>query len=137
MKRISQEDVFPRETGCDEPEPHPIPYWIDVAPAAEFPPGQSRLVEDGNAGIAVFNVDGIYHALSDTCTHEGFALLGSGLAPETLVQGAEIVCPRHGARFCLRTGAALNPPACLPLARYPVRVERGMVQILPHPLPEG
>ena len=107
----------------------PISHWIDVARAEEFGPGQSRLVGGDAARIAVFNLDGGYYALEDRCSHEGFPFLGCGLPPEDLLEGDELVCPRHGARFCLRTGAALTPPAHEPAATFPVRVQNGVVQV--------
>ena len=46
-----------------------------------------------------------------------------------MVEGEEVICPRHGARFSLVTGAALTPPAYEPVATFPVRVEEGVVQV--------
>ncbi|MEJ2760753.1 MAG: non-heme iron oxygenase ferredoxin subunit [Gammaproteobacteria bacterium] len=103
--------------------------WIDVAPADEFGPGQGRLVDADDVLIAVFNLDGEYYAIEDKCTHDGSPFLGCGLEPEELLEGEELICPRHGARFCLRTGDALTPPAYEPAATFPVRIEDGMVQI--------
>jgi len=103
--------------------------WVDVAAAEDFGPGSSRLVELGSIMIAVFNVGGELCAIEDVCTHDGSPLLGCGLEPEDLLDGDQIICPRHGARFCLRTGAALTPPAYEPVATFPVRVERGVVQV--------
>ena len=45
------------------------------------------------------------------------------------IEGDEIVCPRHGARFSIRTGATLTAPAYEPVAKFPVRVENGVVQV--------
>lgn len=97
--------------------------WVDVAPAADFPPGAWRLLDVDGTNVAVFNVDGEYHAIEDVCTHDGGILTGG------LVQGEEIVCPRHGARFSLLTGDALSPPAYEPVAVFPVRIENGIVQV--------
>lgn len=96
--------------------------WIDVAPVPEFPPGTRRRLEAEGVAIAVFNVDGRYCAIEDLCSHAA-EILSSGQ-----VDGLEITCPRHGARFSLVTGAALSPPAYEPIAVFPVRVENGMVQ---------
>ena len=104
--------------------------WIDVALTDDFGPGQAQLVETDTASIAVFNLDGEYFALEDVCTHAGSPMLGCGLQPEDVIDGDQLICPRHGARFCIRTGAALTPPAYEPVPRYPVRVENGMVQVL-------
>jgi 3-phenylpropionate/trans-cinnamate dioxygenase ferredoxin subunit len=97
--------------------------WVDVAPAEELRPGQHRLVDIDDAEIAVFNVDGEFFAIEDVCTHDG-----GELACGVLVDDA-IECPRHGARFSLRTGAVLAPPAYEPIAVFPVRIENGMVQV--------
>ena len=97
--------------------------WIDVAATAELAPGQWRVVDADGTAIVVANVAGEFHAIEDVCTHDGGQLTGG------CVDGAEIVCPRHGARFCLKTGAALTPPAYEPTARFPVRIEGGRVQV--------
>jgi 3-phenylpropionate/trans-cinnamate dioxygenase ferredoxin component len=97
--------------------------WIDVAPDKELQPGQFRTVEVDGVLIAVFNVDGEYHAIEDVCTHDGGTLTGG------VVDGDEVTCPRHGAHFSIKTGEALSPPAYEPVATFPVRVENGMVQV--------
>lgn len=97
--------------------------WVNVAPAVELPPGSSRVVNVENAQIAVFNLEGRYYAIEDVCTHDG-GELASGIR-----EGDVIVCPRHGARFSIKTGAVLAPPAYEPVATFPVRVENGMVQV--------
>ncbi len=73
--------------------------------------------------VAVFNLDGELHAIEDICTHDG-GELASGV-----VDGDAIVCPRHGARFSIRTGEVLAPPAYEPVAVFPVRIEKGRVQV--------
>ena len=107
--------------------------WIDIAAEADIGEGQARLVEDNGTRIAVFNLGGRFYAMEDTCTHDGWALLGSGLAPETLIEGDQIICPRHGARFCIRTGEALTPPAFEPAKTHAVRVENGRLLLRRHP----
>lgn len=97
--------------------------WIDVAAVADFPPGSRRTLDAAGTPIAVFNVDGAYYAIEDLCTHEAETLSGGRL------EGCEIVCPRHQARFSLRTGAALCPPAYEAVATFPVRVASGRVQV--------
>jgi 3-phenylpropionate/trans-cinnamate dioxygenase ferredoxin subunit len=105
--------------------------WIDVAPQAEFGEGQTRTVETGKTSIAVVKLEGEYYAFENVCSHEGWEFLGCGIPADELIKGDEIMCPRHGARFAIRTGEALTPPAFEPLRTYPVRVENGMVQIRP------
>lgn len=97
--------------------------WIDVAPVAEFAPGSCRRVDADGVAIAVFNAGGRYCAIEDLCSHEAEAL-----SPGK-VEGFEVTCPRHGARFSLITGDALSPPAYEPVAVFPVRLENGMVQV--------
>ena len=103
--------------------------WIDIVPEEDFGPGSARLVEVDGVAIAVFNLDGEIFAVQDHCSHNDFPLLGCGLEPRDLIDGDQIICPRHGARFCLRTGRALTPPACEPLACFPVRVNNGTIQL--------
>ena len=67
----------------------------------------------------LFNLDGQYYAIADVCTHDAGQLSGG------TVEGDIIVCPRHGARFCIRTGEALSAPAYEPTDTFPVRVHDG------------
>lgn len=103
--------------------------WFHVAKQDEFLPGESRLVDVDNVMVAVFNLNGEYFAIEDKCTHDGVPMLGMGMPAEDIVDGAEIVCPRHGARFCIKSGAALTAPAFEATETFPVRVEDGMVQV--------
>ena len=97
--------------------------WIDVAPQAGFTAGQWRSLDVDGTLVAVFNMDGAYYAIEDVCTHDGGILTGGAL------EGEEIVCPRHGARFSIKTGAVLAPPAYEDVATFPVRINDGMVQV--------
>jgi 3-phenylpropionate/trans-cinnamate dioxygenase ferredoxin component len=97
--------------------------WVTVARAGELAPGEWRVVDVDDTQIAVFNLDGELHAIEDVCTHDGGQLTGG------TVEGDRIVCPRHGARFCIRTGAALSAPAYDPIETFPVRVENGQIQV--------
>ncbi len=92
---------------------------IEVCPLDELPPGTHRVLEHaGPEGIGVYNYDGVLHAIEDRCTHDDGKLCEGDWDPST----GEVVCPRHGARFDVRTGQALTLPAYLPVATYPVRV---------------
>lgn len=97
--------------------------WVAVAVAEEFTPGSCRIVDADGTRIAVFSLDGEFHAIEDVCTHDG-GDLASGCR-----DGDVIVCPRHGARFSIRTGEALTAPAYEPTAVFPVRIEGGVVQV--------
>ena len=97
--------------------------WVSVAAAESLPPGSHRVVDVDGAPVAVFNINGEYYAIEDVCTHDGGVLTGGP------VEGDEIVCPRHGARFSIRTGDALSPPAFEPTATFPVKIEDGVVMV--------
>jgi len=97
--------------------------WIVAADVAALEPGDVRVVDADGTAIAVFNVAGEYFALEDVCTHDGGQLTGG------CIEGAEVVCPRHGARFSIRSGEALTPPAYEPTSVFPVRIEDGKVLV--------
>jgi 3-phenylpropionate/trans-cinnamate dioxygenase ferredoxin subunit len=97
--------------------------WVDVAAVEDFPVGAVRSVEVDGAQVAVFNVDGTCYAIEDICPHDGGNLTGG------VVEGDVVICPRHGARFCIRTGRVLAPPAYEDVVVFPVRIEAGIVQV--------
>lgn len=97
--------------------------WITVARADKLKPGTRQVVDIDGSQIVVFNLEGKYYAIEDVCTHDGGQLTGGE------VEGDQIICPRHGARFCIRTGAALTAPAYEPTATFPVRIEKGEIQV--------
>jgi 3-phenylpropionate/trans-cinnamate dioxygenase ferredoxin subunit len=100
-----------------------VSAWVAVCPLDELPPGAHRVADVDDVQIAVFNVGGKLYAIEDVCTHDGGQLTGGE------VEGDQVVCPRHGARFCVRTGEALTPPAYSPTATFPVRVTDGVVEV--------
>jgi len=110
--------------------------WIDVGLLDKLGPGSAQVVDAGDFVIAVINLDGELYAIDNTCSHEEFQMLDCGLPLEQVIEGDQIICPRHGARFDIKTGAALAPPAYEPVARYPVRVKHGLVQVFPEGLEE-
>ena len=75
-----------------------------------------KCVEAEGQKVALFDVQGEIFALSDTCTHRG------GPLSEGDLEGTEVTCPWHGARFDVRTGAVLGPPAAIGVKSYPVKV---------------
>ena len=97
--------------------------WINVAKVGEIADGGHKVVDVDGAHVAVFNLGGEHYAIEDVCTHDGGELAGG------CVIGDEIECVRHGARFNIRTGAVTAPPAYEPVAKFPVRVEGGVVQV--------
>lgn len=97
--------------------------WLRVGPAAAIPPGDYAQIEIDATLVAVFNIGGTFYAIDDTCTHDGGELAGGAVEDDV------VICPRHGARFCLRTGAALTPPAYEPVRTYETRVVDGVVEV--------
>jgi 3-phenylpropionate/trans-cinnamate dioxygenase ferredoxin component len=91
--------------------PHPI------AKRTEIPPGTTKRVEVAGVEVLLCNVDGTLYAVEDVCTHDG------GPLDQGELDGCRIECPRHGATFDVKTGAALTLPAIEPLPTYTVRVE--------------
>src|SRR5438477_10340608 len=96
--------------------------WTDVG-AADLLPGESKTVEADYRNVALFNVNGTYYALEDVCTHDGGELSSGPF------EGTVVTCPRHGAQFDVRTGAALCMPAVTPTSAFPVKVENGRVLV--------
>ena len=99
---------------------------IDVVPADEFPPGSVKLVTVGPGEfVGVYNCGGKLYAIEDRCSHDDGPLCeGDWEADEGVV-----ICPRHGANFDIRTGAALTLPAFQPVSTYTVHVVDGQVRL--------
>jgi 3-phenylpropionate/trans-cinnamate dioxygenase ferredoxin component len=95
--------------------------WQAVCPMAELLPGEHTVCFDGDTAILVCNIDGEIYALEDKCTHQDFEL-----SPGKL-DGAEIECVLHGAKFDVRTGEALCAPAYTPVPKFPVRIDNGVI----------
>ena len=100
-----------------------MPHFIKVATTDELADQPAKLVEVEGQKIALFRVDGTIYALSDICTHRG------GPLSEGELEGAEVTCPWHGAKFDIRTGAVVGPPAPQAVKSYPVRVTGADVEI--------
>jgi 3-phenylpropionate/trans-cinnamate dioxygenase ferredoxin subunit len=94
-----------------------VTNYVKVAQASDIPPGAKLIVEADGVEIVVVNVNGEFYAVEDVCTHDG-GPLGQGK-----LVGCELICPRHGARFDVRTGAATRMPAIEAVPTYKVRVE--------------
>jgi metal-sulfur cluster biosynthetic enzyme/nitrite reductase/ring-hydroxylating ferredoxin subunit len=91
--------------------------FVKVADVSEVPDPGKTLVEVDGEMVAVFHVDGQWYAIDDVCTHDGGPLADGELRNYT------ISCPRHGAKFDIRTGAALTMPAVRPTRAHNVKVE--------------
>ena len=97
--------------------------FYEVAQEDEIHPGERLFIEIGDQPIVLLSTGGSLYALGDVCTHDD-GPLGDGQ-----VDGCVITCPRHGARFDVRTGAVLAFPAVTPAPVYPVRVVAGKIEI--------
>jgi 3-phenylpropionate/trans-cinnamate dioxygenase ferredoxin subunit len=97
--------------------------WIDAGPTADLQDGEAISIPVGRRMIAVVRSGAEYFAIEDVCTHDGAELTGGD------VEGAEIICPRHGARFCLRTGQALSPPAYEPVRVFETKISDGRLWV--------
>ena len=97
--------------------------WIDVVAASALAESEHVLIEVDYEPVAVFNLNGQFYAIADRCSHDNNEV-ASGI-----IDGDEIICPRHGARFCLKTGQVKCAPAYEDIASYPVRVVDGRLQV--------
>jgi 3-phenylpropionate/trans-cinnamate dioxygenase ferredoxin subunit len=91
--------------------------FVAVATTDELPNGARKIIEVDGRAIAVFNIAGEYYCIADVCSHD------DGPVAEGELEGYEIECPRHGARFDVRTGKVLSFPAIVDIPAYPVKVE--------------
>ncbi|MFH1524502.1 MAG: non-heme iron oxygenase ferredoxin subunit [Chloroflexota bacterium] len=97
--------------------------FLEIAPADQLPEGERLYIEAGGKQIVIFNLAGKLFAIGDECSHD-YGPVGDGEIEEH-----EIICPRHGARFDLRTGKATSLPAVVDIPAYPVQVVEGMIEV--------
>ncbi len=97
--------------------------FVKVAKTDEIAAGQGKMVEVSGKKIALFNVEGSFYAIDDTCTHRG------GPLSEGSLDGKEVTCPWHGAIYDVTSGEVLSPPAPQGVARYDVRVEGSDIEV--------
>ena len=90
---------------------------VKVAQTDELSPGSGKVVEADGCGIALFNVEGTFYAIDNTCTHRG------GPLGEGELNGDSVTCPWHGATFNVKTGAVTQPPASTGVRSFAVKVE--------------
>ena len=97
--------------------------WTDIGSLAELIATQRLNADVDGYRVRVARVGGTLYAFEDRCTHDDSPF------DDAPVEDSEIICPRHGARFCLRTGAALSPPAYEPLRVFAVRESGGRIEV--------
>jgi 3-phenylpropionate/trans-cinnamate dioxygenase ferredoxin subunit len=97
--------------------------FIEIAPVADLPNGERLFIEVEGRSIVIVNIANQFFAIADICTHDD-GPLGDGD-----IEGFNIVCPRHGGEFDVRTGQAVQMPAVVDIPAYPVRVVDGMIKV--------
>lgn len=98
--------------------------WLAVAKTEEFDATDRKLVDlGGDKQVGLFKVDGSYHAISVWCSHQKMSMM------EGELEGGELMCPAHGARFDVRTGKQLCLPAVRPVPVYPTKTENGVIYL--------
>ena len=97
--------------------------YVTVAKTDELNPGEMMYVEVGEMPVCLINLDGEYHAINDTCTHQDASLSDGEIV------GDEIECPLHGGAFNIRTGEPAAFPVVVPIEKYRVRVVGDEVQV--------
>jgi 3-phenylpropionate/trans-cinnamate dioxygenase ferredoxin subunit len=99
--------------------------WLDVGGAEAVSSTAPFATEVDGVALVIVRCGSELYAVEDRCTHDGESL------GEAQVEDCQIICPRHGAHFCLRTGEALTPPAYEPLRTYRVREQDGRILVEP------
>jgi nitrite reductase (NADH) small subunit len=93
-----------------------------VAKTAEISPGGAKVVEANGREIAIFNLDGSFHAIDNACVHKG------GPLGEGMIEGEVVVCPWHNWRYNVKTGACLANPSAK-VKSYELKVENGEIKL--------
>jgi 3-phenylpropionate/trans-cinnamate dioxygenase ferredoxin component len=97
--------------------------YIRITSVQEIPDGERLFFEIDELPIVLYALNGNYYATGDQCSHDG------GPIGEGQIEGNEIICPRHGARFDIRTGKVTRFPAVKDIPCYPVRIVEDQIEI--------
>ena len=97
--------------------------YIAVASVEELSEGGRLFIEIDEQPIMIIKINGEYYAIADVCSHD------DGPVGEGNLEGYEIICPRHGARFDIRTGRVIALPAFVDIPAYPIRINGGQIEI--------
>lgn len=97
--------------------------YVEIGSVADIGQNDRIFIELDEVKIVLFNIAGTFFAIGDVCTHDD-GPLGDGDLDEF-----EVACPRHGARFDVRSGKVTTLPAIVDIPAYPVRVVDGMIQV--------
>jgi nitrite reductase (NADH) small subunit/3-phenylpropionate/trans-cinnamate dioxygenase ferredoxin subunit len=96
---------------------------VKMADIGDVTPGTGKVLQVGERTLALFNVEGTFHAIDNACPHAG------GPLGEGKVEGHVVTCPWHGSRFDITNGQVLGPPARRPVTSYAVRVQGSEVVV--------
>lgn len=97
--------------------------YLEIAPESELPPGERLFVEIGGQSLVIFNIAGQFFSIADICSHD------DGPVGEGDLEGYNVVCPRHGGEFDVRTGKAVQLPVVVDIPAYPVQIRDGNIFI--------
>lgn len=103
-------------------DPEQVEY-LEIIPVDQLPDGERVFLEVAGKSIVIFNLAGKLFAIGDVCTHD------NGPVGDGEIEDNEIICPRHGGRFDIRTGKVTSLPPVKDIPSYPVRVVEGMIEI--------
>jgi 3-phenylpropionate/trans-cinnamate dioxygenase ferredoxin subunit len=99
--------------------------WVEVGRIEDVPPGHAARVEIDEVPVAIFNLDGEFFCLDDTCTHAEASLSDGDLDTSRCA----IECPLHGSAFSLRTGDPLSLPAVEPVRVHQIDTSDGVIRV--------
>lgn len=102
--------------------------WLDIGAVTELGGGAALVAEVDGYAVRIVSVAGTLYAFEDRCTHDNEPLDGGAIEADDPA-GPVVICPRHGARFCLRDGAALTPPAYEPVRVFPIRERASRLEV--------
>ena len=97
--------------------------WVQVCTTDEVPVGQLKAIQTQSERIVLANVEGDLYALEDQCSHQDLPLSAGEL------EGTQLECVFHGAKFDVCTGRATQLPAVRPVKTFDVRVEEGAIYL--------
>lgn len=103
--------------------------FITLCPVTDIADGHREVFGVLDRWIVVFNVGGKFYAIEDLCTHDGNILTEDNDGNPSQLEGYEIICPRHGAKFDIRDGSVKRSPALIPVPWFEVRIQDGQLQI--------
>jgi 3-phenylpropionate/trans-cinnamate dioxygenase ferredoxin subunit len=97
--------------------------FVTITKVEDLPDGERLYVEIDDQELVVFNIAGEYFVIGDVCSHD------DGPLGEGEIEEYEVICPRHGARFDIRSGQVNSLPAVVDIPAYPVRISGDQIEV--------